>query len=449
MIGVHSRAAAMKSLLRLGIFIKSSWPLDSRARRKVGDWPQLFTFSSSIKGMAKECFSRRRRKSRFSHSAPLPRLALDSPQQFVKGLLFHAAWAAPFLSDLRSICASLRLNFRLVRKVHVLNVAQCQLQVVPQYRRLLVIQLSIHHRLRTFGNRSMDRVCISQVRQINLLRTRGFQHFMHMAIFLPTHPRCPARPASGSRMPASRRLVRPLHRGPHLVKDLLVHLIKRQRLLLQSRIMLQTLFIFGKTLAQLLQQLPCPGRRPRPPLRFLVLPQSPLIPLLHYVQMVLVGVRFVPQSTLFLGKTSYVLSLSEPKIVPHTAIQWLVAFHELSSRDSSDFPMPHFPMLLCPDFPILPCSPCLSASVVGFAFPITRDVGDHGDSGDGRASRATALCLRPSARHPPGIHVLLKTKAQPQFERPVERLSTPLFRVFSAPNHVISALCLPVAFNWY
>jgi len=43
---------------------------------------------------------------------------------------------------------------------------------------------------------------------------------------------------------------------------------------------------------------------------------------------------------------------------------------------------------------------------------------------------------------PTPIDVLLKTKAKPQFERPVERLSTPLFRAFLASNHVVSALSL-------
>src|SRR5690349_20247855 len=76
----------------------------------------------------------------------------------------------------------------------------------------------------------------------------------------------------------------------------------------------------------------------------------------------------------------------------------------------------------------------LRASVVGFAFPITRDVGDHGDSGDRRALRTTALCLRPSATDPTPHRALLKTKAKVQFERPVKRLSTPLFYVFQQSN---------------
>ena len=113
----------------------------------------------------------------------------------------------------------------------------------------------------------MDRARIAQVRQIDLLWPRLFQHLVHVAIFLPRTrgARHVPPPALGCRH--LRRLVRPFHRRPHLVKDLLVHLVKRQRFLLQSRIMLQALFIFGKTLAQLLQELPRPGRRP-----FLFLP---------------------------------------------------------------------------------------------------------------------------------------------------------------------------------
>jgi hypothetical protein len=48
----------------------------------------------------------------------------------------------------------------------------------------------------------------------------------------------------------------------------------------------------------------------------------------------------------------------------------------------------------------------------------------------------------PSASYPPPIDVLLKTKAKPQFERPVESLSTPLFRVFSSSNQVVILSCL-------
>jgi hypothetical protein len=64
---------------------------------------------------------------------------------------------------------------------------------------------------------------------------------------------------------------------------------------------------------------------------------------------------------------------------------------------------------------------------------------DDGDPGDRRASRAT----------PPPIGVLLKTQAKPQFDRAVDRAVEALFCVFSAPNHVESALSLPVAFNLY
>lgn len=57
-----------------------------------------------------------------------------------------------------------------------------------------------------------------------------------------------------------------------------------------------------------------------------------------------------------------------------------------------------------------------------------------------------ALCLRPSARAPTPLDVLLKTKAEPQFERPVKSLSTPLFRVFQRSNRgQFSALFLVFA----
>jgi hypothetical protein len=44
-----------------------------------------------------------------------------------------------------------------------------------------------------------------------------------------------------------------------------------------------------------------------------------------------------------------------------------------------------------------------------------------------------SLCLRTSARTPPPIEPLLKTKTKPQFERPVESLSTPFFLLFDLP----------------
>src|SRR5207344_3528891 len=53
---------------------------------------------------------------------------------------------------------------------------------------------------------------------------------------------------------------------------------------------------------------------------------------------------------------------------------------------------------------------------------------------------AAALCLCPSATAPTPLEVLLKTKAQPQFERPVKRLSIPIFYVFKQSN---PALFLP------
>jgi hypothetical protein len=47
----------------------------------------------------------------------------------------------------------------------------------------------------------------------------------------------------------------------------------------------------------------------------------------------------------------------------------------------------------------------------------------------------TALCLRPSARTPPPIALLLKTKAKPQFDRTVDQAVEALFGVFQPPNH--------------
>jgi hypothetical protein len=44
-----------------------------------------------------------------------------------------------------------------------------------------------------------------------------------------------------------------------------------------------------------------------------------------------------------------------------------------------------------------------------------------------------ALCLRPSARYPPPIDVLLKTKAKPKFDRAVTELSKAVFPFFDGP----------------
>jgi hypothetical protein len=46
----------------------------------------------------------------------------------------------------------------------------------------------------------------------------------------------------------------------------------------------------------------------------------------------------------------------------------------------------------------------------------------------------TSLCLRSSARDPPFIGVLLKTKAQPQFDSPVDRAVEALSGVFQRSN---------------
>jgi hypothetical protein len=47
-----------------------------------------------------------------------------------------------------------------------------------------------------------------------------------------------------------------------------------------------------------------------------------------------------------------------------------------------------------------------------------------------------ALCLRPSARHPPPIDVLLITKGKPQFDRAVTERSKLVFCVFKPSNQL-------------
>jgi hypothetical protein len=81
------------------------------------------------------------------------------------------------------------------------------------------------------------------------------------------------------------------------------------------------------------------------------------------------------------------------------------------------------------------------------AFPITRDAGDPcsllwSDLSVFPISRSRAitgspdlfatLCLRPSARTPPPISVLLKTKAKPQFDRTVDRAVEAFFTFLRA-----------------
>jgi hypothetical protein len=76
----------------------------------------------------------------------------------------------------------------------------------------------------------------------------------------------------------------------------------------------------------------------------------------------------------------------------------------------------------------LAVSPEIPVKFGGFVFPITR-FPDH------RIARfPAALCLRSSATDPTHLDVLLKAKAEPQFERPFKSLSTPLFYVFQGSN---------------
>ena len=55
-----------------------------------------------------------------------------------------------------------------------------------------------------------------------------------------------------------------------------------------------------------------------------------------------------------------------------------------------------------------------------------------------------ALCLCPSARTPPPISVLLKTKVKPQFDRAVTEQSKPFFPVFQGFNRGQFQSCFPV-----
>src|SRR5882724_1301093 len=76
-----------------------------------------------------------------------------------------------------------------------------------------------------------------------------------------------------------------------------------------------------------------------------------------------------------------------------------------------------------------------------FAAPQTVIVSDRRLPGVERSRLAkptsAALCLRPSARCPPPIDVLLQIKTQVQFDRLVTRLSKSLFSVFRRSNLVI------------
>ena len=60
------------------------------------------------------------------------------------------------------------------------------------------------------------------------------------------------------------------------------------------------------------------------------------------------------------------------------------------------------------------------------------------------AISSTALCLRPSAIDPPPISVLLKTKAEPQFDRTVDRTVEAFFPVFQGFNQAQFQPCFLV-----
>jgi hypothetical protein len=93
----------------------------------------------------------------------------------------------------------------------------------------------------------------------------------------------------------------------------------------------------------------------------------------------------------------------------------------------------------------------IRGKVFAFAFPITRDVGDHKFAAPQTVHRERAAqpgversktakptlqpsaCV-PSASDPTPHSVLLKTKAKVQFERTVDRLSKPFFCRFCQSN---------------
>jgi hypothetical protein len=79
-------------------------------------------------------------------------------------------------------------------------------------------------------------------------------------------------------------------------------------------------------------------------------------------------------------------------------------------------------------FPNLGCSPCLRECVVGLLFFRPRAI-------TAISRHFAALCLRSSAGAPPPIDALLKTKAQPQFDRTVTERLKFFFRVFQPSNH--------------
>lgn len=129
--------------------------------------------------MSGKSFSRNGTVGRFStFSLFRQHSRLIAAQQLVKDLNFSAP-ERPFalesassavklaFSDQRHQCKSVvSLTALPAVKIHRLNIAQCQSQVVPQYRRLLVIQLSIHHACAPLAIAPWIAYRVSQVRQI-------------------------------------------------------------------------------------------------------------------------------------------------------------------------------------------------------------------------------------------------------------------------------------------
>jgi hypothetical protein len=72
-------------------------------------------------------------------------------------------------------------------------------------------------------------------------------------------------------------------------------------------------------------------------------------------------------------------------------------------------------------------------------FPLSAMSRDDGDPGV-----LSTLCLCPSARTPPPISVLLKTKVKPQFDRTVDRTVEALFPAFQGFNQAQFQPCFLV-----
>jgi len=100
-----------------------------------------------------------------------------------------------------------------------------------------------------------------------------------------------------------------------------------------------------------------------------------------------------------------------------------------------------FPITGSPDHPILSFA---FLRVLCGELLVSRSRAIPAMSAIGALARATPLCLRPSARYPPPIAPLLKTKAKVQFDWTVTERSKPLFCVFQRSNQAQFQPCFSV-----